>query len=373
MEQSGGQSTSKDQQQGRIPTGTYTKRSHYRIGRSNMVQSKLRATTVLAQILITPFTDTLLQWVCDQWTGMIGLSPELDNHYPRFHADKASRILERGDRCCMTSPEGYDAAVELLEELCSYLPQRYPTLFALTPEGITNLHTRETFDITTRPLAEDPMTTAGRLVQDDLAIMTPRPDSQYYLTAGSILLAGFWRLQDKFLMPLSEIHTSGDVPQYREKLEKGMMNFFRRVQPDKPVLRSNYFLQVDDELGWSSSIGPEDAPEGSSGWSTALKNKTIEHHYFRSERQSLRRLPRSGSVVFTIRTYFHPITEIAEEPHVPGRLASAIRSWGPDVARYKGRERYQEVLLEYLDRMHEGQVQGGLDVEGEGEGKGYPF
>ncbi|KAI4109582.1 MAG: hypothetical protein LQ339_001695 [Xanthoria mediterranea] len=310
-----------------------------------------------------------MQW--DEWI-------ELDNHYLRFHEDKKRRIEERGEKCCKTAPEAYDGAVELLEELCSYLPQRYPSLFQSTPTGIHNLLTQETFDITTRPLAEDPMQMAARLIQDDLAIMFEKPDGQYYLLAGAILLAGFWRLSDKFGMPLSEIHTSGDVPGFKSKLEKGMMNFFRRIQPGQPVLRNNYFIQVDDNLAWSHSIGSEDPVEGAEGvmqaegWGSAEKNKAIEHHYFRSERQSLRRLPRSGGVVFTIRTYFEPMTKVVEEVGVPGRLASAVRSWGDDVARYKGRERYGEVLLEYLDGKHREQVEKGLLKEPEEDGK-YPF
>lgn len=270
---------------------------------------------------------------------------ELDSHYLRYHSDKARRIAERGSRCSYTnpSPRVFDGAVELLEELASYLAERYPSIFTRTSVGIDNTLTHESFDIRPDHLTmnggkEDPMQLCARLVQDDLAIMFEKEDGQYYLLAGSILLAGFWRLEDKLGMPLSEIHTSGDVPGYKEKLEKGMMNFFRRVQPEKPVLRNNYFIQVDDNLAWSHSIGSEDAETVS--WSTAEKNKAIENHYFRSERQSLRRLPRSGGVVFTIRTYFHPITEIAEEKGVPGRLASAIRSWGNDVSRYEGRERY---------------------------------
>lgn len=254
---------------------------------------------------------------------------------------------------------------------CAYLPERYPTMFQKTATGITNTVTNETFNITQRPLPEDPMATAARLVQDDLALMFERPDGEYYLLAGAILLAGFWRLSDKFGMRLSEIHTSGDVPQYREKLEKGMMNFFRRLKPEEPVLRNNYFIQVDDSLAWSHSIGPEDAETVS--WNTAEKNKAIDNHFFRSERQSLRRLPKSGAVVFTIRTYFEPITEIVKEPYVPGRLASAIRSWGGDVSRYKGKEKYEEVLLEYLDQKHREQVEGGLELEKEDEVRSYPL
>lgn len=296
---------------------------------------------------------------------------ELDNHFPRFHSDKARRIAERGDKCCKTAPEAYDGAVELLEEFVKYLPARYPSLYTRTEVGMDNLWSGESFNVVERPLKEDPMQMAARMVQDDLAIMFEKADGQYYLLAGAILLAGFWRLEDKFGMPLSEIHTSGDVPQFQEKLEKGMMNFFRRVKPEDPVLRNNYFLQVDDDLAWSHSIGSEDSIEVA--WSTAAKNKAIEHHYFRSERQSLRRLPRSGGVVFTIRTYFHPITEIAEEDYVPGRLASAVRSWGEDVSRYKGRERYQDVLLEYLDQKHKEQVDRGLDLSHEEDICVYPY
>ena len=42
---------------------------------------------------------------------------ELDNHYLKFHADKAQRIKERGEKCCKTAPEAMDATIELLEEL----------------------------------------------------------------------------------------------------------------------------------------------------------------------------------------------------------------------------------------------------------------
>lgn len=299
---------------------------------------------------------------------------ELDNHFPKYHADKARRLAERGPRCVITAPEAYPAAVELLTELARYLPARYPSLYTFdAPSSVlTNLYSGETFPIAANPLPEDPMAMCARLVQDDLAIMIERPDGQYYLLAGAILLPGFWRLEDKFGMGLSEIHTSGDVPQFKERLEKGMTNFFRRVKPEEMVARNNYFLQVDDDLAWSWSIGDEDS-KGAIGWATAEKNRAVEHHWFRSERQTLRRLPKSGGVVFTIRTYFHPVVEVAQEEYVPGRLASAVRSWGEDVGRYKGRERYGEVLLEYLDRKHGEQVARGLDLSREEEVGGYPY
>ncbi|CAA9957383.1 DUF3445 domain containing protein [Pyrenophora teres f. maculata] len=308
---------------------------------------------------------------------------ELDNDYLSYHSLKAARIAARGEKCIKTDPKAWDAAVELLEEMAGYLSERYPSLFSLematTPAGkesrlLKNVATEEVFDVgalTRNGVKEDPMALCSRLVQDDLAIMLEGEDGQYYLLAGSILLAGFWKLEDKFGMGLSEIHTSAHVPGFKQKLEKGMTNFFRRVQPQAPVLRNNYFIQVDDNLAWSDSIGPEDGTNV--GWFSAEKNKAIKHHMFRSERQSLRRLPRSGGVVFTIRTYFLPITSIAQEPYVPGRLASAVRSWGDDVSRYKGKDKYGDVLLDYLDRKHAEQVAAGLDVEREEDVRAYPY
>lgn len=48
-----------------------------------------------------------------QWDDWI----ELDNHYLKFHADKARRIEQMGETHCRTAPEAMDGAIELLEEL----------------------------------------------------------------------------------------------------------------------------------------------------------------------------------------------------------------------------------------------------------------
>jgi alpha-1,2-mannosyltransferase len=84
----------------------------------------------------------------------------------------------------------------------------------------------------------------------------------------------------------------------------------------------------------------------------------------------VRRLPRTGAILFTIRTYFLPIVEIAEEPGVPGRLASAIRSWPDDVAHYKGKKAHEDVLLKYLDEKHQQQCDQGLQID---NSKSYPY
>lgn len=107
-----------------------------------------------------------------QWDDWI----ELDNEYLKFHSIKTSRIAERGGKCCRTAPEAWDAATELLDELCAYLPERYPSLFQRLGggrKGVKNLATNEIIDTEERLdiEKEDPMQICARLVQDDLAIM----------------------------------------------------------------------------------------------------------------------------------------------------------------------------------------------------------
>lgn len=64
--------------------------------------------------------------------------------------------------------------------------------------------------------------------------------------------------------------------------------------------------------------------------------------------------------MFTVRTYFEPVTTIAQEPHIPGRLAEAIRNWDETVSYYKGKSHWERILLPYLDEQHRLQREGGL-------------
>ncbi|CAF3352833.1 unnamed protein product [Rotaria sp. Silwood2] len=294
---------------------------------------------------------------------------ELDNQWIRYHKEKLDRLSqERASHLCKTAPEAHDAALETMELLSEYLVHRYPSLFQYefnnNEKQIRIKATGEIYSIN----SDDPLKYASLLIQDDLAIMLEGYDGQYYLKAGSIIIPGFWRLQDKFNMPLAQIHMSGDVPKFKEKLKNSMERYFQKMTPQHPVIRHNYFIQTDEDLAWSNSIGPEDT--FGIGWQNAKPNPPIQYIHFRSERQTLRRLPRSGAILFTIRPYFVPIVEIAKEPGVPGRLASAIRSWPDDVARYKGKKAYEDVLLKYLDEKHQEQCDSGIQVD---PSKSYPY
>lgn len=146
------------------------------------------------------------------------------------------------------------------------------------------------------------------------------------------------------------------------KLQLSMSRFFRRLPIDKPVVRVNYSFQViaspadadpedPEELSWARTMkGDEDVDEGKPGFlrpesetggnysrasNLADRTEPVDPALvrLRVERQSLRRLPKTGAIVFTIRVYMTPLEELVKEPDVPGRMASAIRSWPEDVAK----------------------------------------
>ncbi|EJD01283.1 uncharacterized protein FOMMEDRAFT_21702 [Fomitiporia mediterranea MF3/22] len=358
---------------------------------------------------------------------------EVDNQLSRYHAIRVDRLARRGDKAIRTLPArsgvpgGGSAAKELVYELAEYLSRRYPDTYRVTRhspspndygwygEGQVKEITIVPIDVTYNLDDEDPMKVSGLLVEDDLALMVEGDDGRYYFQAGAILVPGFWRMSDKLGMPLEDIHISGSVPQFREKLQYSMSRFFSKLSVDKPVIRNNYFFQIvrpaddparatsidPDELAWSDTTngdedhfvhpaggtasGNQSNEDGNSLEPPPVVNKlslraqkqplgtdTVDCIRFRTERQTLRRLPKSGAIAFTIRTYIFNVVDLAEEPGVPGRMASAIRSWPEEVQMYKGEGLYGPTILPYLDQKHAEQIRNGIIAEDDTTAN-YPY
>ena len=132
-----------------------------------------------------------------------------------------------------------------------------------------------------------------------------------------------------------------------EKLQPSLTRFFRRLSPSSPVQRNNWSIQVLpptptpslspiplqlEELAWSEgTLGPEDML--GVGQRPEPPKPLPERIRLRVERQTLRRLPRSGAIVFTIRVYMTPLAELG--PGEAGRLAAAIRGVKEQEAVYR--------------------------------------
>jgi len=315
----------------------------------------------------------------------------VDRDFAAYYHLRAARLASpRGPKLHCTLPDrphlvqgGADAARELVHELAEFLVARYPGVYRATrrrgddgeSKGKGEIVSVEVLPVgVTHDLeAEDPMVVAAMLSQDDLAIMIEGRDGQYYLQAGAVLLAGTWRLEDKAGLPLDAIHMSGHVPHYEEKLQPSLTRFFRRFSPTSPIERHNWLIQVLpptpitasapspapsplEELSWAEgTFGPEDM------LGTAPRpdppEPRPERMRVRVERQTLRRLPRTGAIVFTIRVYLTPLTELG--PGEAGRLGGAIRGVREQEVVYRHRRQsdFEDVALEWLDAQHRDEAQ----------------
>ncbi|KAJ5911415.1 uncharacterized protein N7473_000718 [Penicillium subrubescens] len=291
---------------------------------------------------------------------------EMDSYFLRYHDMKASELKKDFNAHVkyVDNAMTRDACFELYEELVRYLTHRYPKVYRLEGGKVYNSLTKENFPFPAST-PDEALATSALLVQDDLIIMVENDDGQYHLDAAAVCLPGFWRLREKFRMSLDTLHFEAGVPHYAAKLQKSMNRFFQNLTPDKPVERNNFFIQLDDGLHWSHRMGDQAGTEVAS-WATAnSKELSIDEIHFRSERQTLRRLPRSKAVVFTVRSYFEPVTRIAQESHIPGRLAEAIRNWDETVSFYKGKSHWDKILLPYLDEQDQLQKERGIMEQNE--------
>jgi len=66
-----------------------------------------------------------------------------------------------------------------------------------------------------------------------------------------------------------------------------------------------------------------------------------------------------------------PITKMCEEPFIPKRLLDAVLSWDDDVKRYRGYEKFKDVLVPYLEEQAKLQEQRGYTVDQ--EPNNYPY
>jgi hypothetical protein len=141
---------------------------------------------------------------------------------------------------------------------------------------------------------------------DDVCLLAPEPG--WPLVAGAVLFGSHWNLLDKIGRPLAEVH--GRVPGY----PAGQVDrFLERLQPGRVAWRRNVLFHRSGVLH-----APAPVDDGTGWW-------------VRSERQTLRRLPSSGAVLFTIATETEPVASLPDDDR--RRLADWLRalppSWGP--------------------------------------------
>ncbi|KAF4633586.1 hypothetical protein G7Y89_g4518 [Cudoniella acicularis] len=257
----------------------------------------------------------------------------LDNLYKQEQELRRYLIRTNRNGVMQCLPGAERACEEALEYIVDFLVRRYPAHFQLLkdrPGYIHNNITNRKFKVTA-PYDQHPLEVIAQLVMEDINLLLPGTEKeedsqQYYLF--SMAPAG-WYIEERIGWPLWRIH--GPVPMWEEKLRKAMDRFFLGLKVDSPVQRNNYFMQMNETM-FQQDPFPDSMPH-------TIRPEDIR---IRHERQTLRRLPRSRAVLFMVRTYLTPLTDLRDEKGNLYAFRSAIRAWPPIMAKYKDADYFEE-------------------------------
>ncbi|MGN6423907.1 MAG: heme-dependent oxidative N-demethylase family protein [Asticcacaulis sp.] len=253
------------------------------------------------------------------------------------YLDEKDRLAERAPETIFVMEPGTEAAqAEVLTLLADHLPERWPGIYQrLGPQiDIVPAFRRVRLDTPYPPLL-----IAGGLVQEDLVLMR-RGEDGWRLAAAHLCFPSSWRLHEKFGKALQEIHAP--VPDFGRDTRNANIieRMFDNLRTEQPVYRWNWSLHADDALHHPHSAGQ---------W--RFGDERIDNLYFRLERQTLRKLPVSGDILFTIRIFLDPLTEMERLPNAPDLARALIEQLGAYTSQqldYKGLTLERDRLIERL-------------------------
>lgn len=185
-----------------------------------------------------------------------------------------------------------------------------------------------------------PLYAAARCVADDLCLMEKR-DGTWRLTALSLSAGSFFAASEVIGKSLSELH--GPVTGFQERLLARVTRIFDGLREGLVLERRNWSVVSTPQLHMPDP-GPMRAAIPAIDPAQAA-----EVLHVRCERQTLRRLPETGGVLFTIRVWVNPLSEIAADPARLARFAAAWRTAHPDFRAYKRLELYDHLVAPLID------------------------
>lgn len=186
-----------------------------------------------------------------------------------------------------------------------------------------------------------PLDAAGRLVQEDLVLLVER-DGRLVVGGGSVCFPNRWDLRSKLGRTMVEVHAP--VAQLNEQLAAPIDKVLSRLRPELGFWRLGWGVLDTGELyqAVDGTAPPRPGAEGVDGL-------TADQVHVRVERETLRRFPGTGCVLFTIRTHVTPLATVLADPSVASELREAVRALPADVAAYKQLDELGPQLETLLD------------------------
>ncbi|MHA6333781.1 heme-dependent oxidative N-demethylase family protein [Qipengyuania sp. CAU 1752] len=173
---------------------------------------------------------------------------------------------------------------------------------------------------------------------EDMCLLTRRADEEIYrLIGAAVAFPTDWRVDDKMGLPLAALHAP--IHGFAEQLATGVDRFMAKLKPGPIYGRSNWFVVDSGALCHLPG-----SRELFAGVDATNAGETL---YARCERQTLRRLPQTGAILFTIGVYVQPLASLSAE--AIAWLAEAVQAIPPGERERRGIERYLPALLGYAD------------------------
>lgn len=180
----------------------------------------------------------------------------------------------------------------------------------------------------------DALVDAAAAVADDLCILIPDELGVPRLRAAVLCSPNRWRLADKMGGTMASIHAP--VARYDEDLQSPVDAVIARLSPDRPLWRVNWGIANHPSL-----FQPDIPP--------ATPEMDPADMWFRIEWQTLRKLPESGGVLFTIRTYVEQLCNFFERDYnIVHDFGDIVNKIPENVAQYKSIAPYRDALFAYL-------------------------
>lgn len=182
---------------------------------------------------------------------------------------------------------------------------------------------------------------------EDMCLLTLREgDEQYRLVGAAVAWPSDWSPADKMGLPLRALHAP--IQGYEEQLASGVDNFMAKLKPGAIYGRCNWFIAGTGDKRWVAEP-PEQA------FAHVTSDNAGEALFVRSERQTLRRLPQTGAILFTIGIYVSALGRLSQANIQ--RLASAVSSLLTGEGNRRGAGAYADSLIGYaasrqMERAH---------------------
>lgn len=184
---------------------------------------------------------------------------------------------------------------------------------------------------------------AALAVHEDLCLLTKREGEEVYrLIGAAVAWPSDWHPAEKIGLPLRALHAP--IAGYEEQLATGVDRFIETLPPGPIYGRCNWFIAATGGRRWLPDRPPAEA------FAHVTPDNAGSTLFVRSERQTLRRLPQTGAILFAIGIYVAPLGSLS--PASIAMLGRAVQSLLNGEGDRRGAPAYAASLIAFAERTN---------------------